>query len=282
MADELPVAETFLDRALIGQRDQQWWYKLNGLTRYAVVHGLSNPWARPVVLTEYPKSGGTWLSQMMSAALGIPYPRNRLPHVGSQIIHGCYLTVNRNVDTVVVWRDGRDTMVSYYYHIMFEKPITSAKFTRKMKRLLEVSDPRDIRPKMPAFIEWAFTGGYPGYSWSDFVNRWHGRPGPVFTSYEAVTENPLRELRRVLDHFGRRQYSDSELQAIVDAFSFERQTRRKPGEEDVNSFIRKGIVGDWRNVFSREACETFNHFAGRELKLLGYEKDDAWVSAAAE
>lgn len=276
MADEL-VANTVLDKLLVTQRDQQWWYKLNGLSRHAVVRGATNLFARPIVLTEYPKSGGTWLSQMMSAAVGIPYPRNRLPHFGSQIIHGCYLTVNSNVDTVVVWRDGRDTMVSYYYHIMFEKPITSAKFSRKMKALLEISDPADIAPKMPAFIEWAFTGGYPGYSWSDFVNRWHGRKGPVFTSYEAVSENPLRELRRVLDHFGRRPYSEDELAEIVSAFSFERQTNRKRGEEDVNSFVRKGIVGDWKNVFNDEAREVFNHFAGRELKLLGYEKDDSWV-----
>lgn len=263
---------------MIEQRDEQWWYKLNGLTRHAIVRGALNPVARPVVLTEYPKSGGTWLSQMMASALDIPYPRNRLPHWGSQIIHGCYLTVSPNIDTVVVWRDGRDTMVSYYYHIMFDKPITSAKFGAKLKKALDVNDPKDITTIMPRFIEWAFTGGYPGYSWSDFVNRWYGRKGIVFTSYEAVTENPARELRKVLDHFDRKHVSDQEIASIVEAYSFQKQTNRKPGEEDPWSFVRKGIVGDWQNVFDRECREMFNRFAGRELKLLGYEPNDDWIT----
>jgi Sulfotransferase domain len=262
---------------LIEQRDEQWWYKLNGLARHAIARGATNLISDPVVLTEYPKSGGTWLSQMMSAALAIPYPRNRLPHLGSQIIHGCYLTVSPNVDTVVVWRDGRDTMVSYYYHIMFDKPITSAKFGAKLKKKLEVTDPKNITEVMPRFIEWAFEGGYPGYSWADFVNHWHGHQGVAFTSYEAVTENPLRELRKVLDFFGRRTYTDDELKLIVDSFSFQKQTNRKPGEEDPYSFVRKGIVGDWKNVFDAECRQVFHHYAGRELVLLGYETDDRWV-----
>lgn len=262
---------------LNNQRDRRWWYALNGLARYAVVYGATNAYARPVVLTEYPKSGGTWLSQMLSEALAIPYPRNRLPHFGSQIIHGCYLDVNRNIDTIVVWRDGRDVMVSYYYHIMFEKPITSARFSAKLKRQLEVSATQDIVEVMPRFIEWAFTGGYPGYSWSEFVRRWYGRSGVVFTSYEAVTEDPLRELKKVLNHFDRVDHSDEQLAQIVDAYSFQSQTNRKPGEEDPWSFVRKGIVGDWKNVFNKECCEIFNHYASDELKLLGYEQDDKWV-----
>lgn len=262
---------------IVEQRDAAWWYKLNGAMRLAVVKGALNGLTRPVVISEYPKSGGTWLSQMLSAALGIPYPRNRLPHFSSQIIHGCYLDVGRNVDTVIVWRDGRDTMVSFYYHFMFEKPITSAKFSRRLKEFLDVKDPYDIQAKLGDFIEWTFTGGYPGYSWSDFVQRWHGREGMITTSYEAVTRDPLGELKRVLEYLGRTDLSEERLRQIVREYSFENQSSRQRGEEDVTSFIRKGIVGDWKNVFDRHAREIFNHYAGKELRLLGYEPDDGWV-----
>ena len=41
--------------------------------------------------------------------------------------------------------------------------------------------------------------------------------------------------------------------------------------------MRKGIVGDWKNYFNKEAREIFNHYAGDQLIKLGYEKDRSWV-----
>ena len=38
--------------------------------------------------------------------------------------------------------------------------------------------------------------------------------------------------------------------AILDEHSFARQSGRKPGEANPRSFLRKGIVGDWRAQFS--------------------------------
>lgn len=263
---------------IIQQRDQRWWYKLNGLTRYAVVKGFTNALGRPVVLTEFPKSGGTWLSQMLAEVLQIPYPRNRLPMLGRQIIHGCYLSVNSKADTMVVWRDGRDIMVSYYYHIMFDKPITSARFSARMKQQLSITDPEDIRAMLPRFIEWSFTGGYPGFTWNDFIDRWHGRPGIFTTSYEAVLEDPGRELCRVLETFGL-PVDMARVEAAVEKYSFANQSgNRQPGEEDIKSFVRKGIAGDWVNHFTAEAREVFDHYAGDYLIKLGYEPDRAWLA----
>ncbi len=122
---------------IIDQQDKIWWFKLNGLARSAIVRGALNQFTNPLVVTEYPKSGGSWLSQMLSSALNIEYPRNRLPYINrDQLIHGHYLDVHKKVDTLVVWRDGRDTMVSYYYHTMFDKPITSAKAGAKLRKKL--------------------------------------------------------------------------------------------------------------------------------------------------
>ena len=73
-----------------------------------------------------------------------------------------------------------------------------------------------------------------------------------------------------------------EATAIAEEFSFERQAGRQPGEENKRSFLRKGVVGDWRSHFSPEAREAFNRYAGDELILLGYERDRAWVEDAAD
>ncbi len=261
----------------VEQRDATWWFKLNGAARLAIARGALNRISPPVVVTEYPKSGGTWLSQMLSAAIGVPYPRNRLPLLKPQIIHGCYQKVHANTDTIVVWRDGRDIMVSFYYHLMFEKPITSSKYSNNLKRDLRISDPHDIKTNLARFVRWSFEGGYPGYAWSDFVKTWHGDTRCYQTSYEAILLDPQSELENVLKYLSVYNCSQTDIESIVHQFSFENQSSRQPGEEDVSAFVRKGIVGDWKEKFSQEAKEVFASFAGRELILLGYESNNEWV-----
>lgn len=267
---------------MIRQIDHPLWFKANGALRYAIARGALNKFAKPIVVAEYPKSGGTWLSQMLSEATGMPYPRNRLPLLSRQIIHGLYRKVNPNIDTVVMWRDGRDTIVSFYYHLMFPKPNTSTKYSDMVKQQIGVRDPADIVELAPRFIEWAFEGGYPGFSWTDFVHAWSGRIGHVETSYEAMTHDAAGELRKVLDAFGYSGFDRADIDHIVEEYSFANQSNRAPGEEDVTSFIRKGIVGDWQNAFNREAREVFHHYAGKELIQLGYEDDDSWVAKRSE
>lgn len=265
--------------SLIELRDDWWWYKLNGLMRHAIVRGLYGRGSNTLVLTEYPKSGGSWIAQMLAVALEIPYPRNQLPQTAAAVIHGCYQRVYRDIDTIVLWRDGRDTMVSYYYHLMFNKPNTSAKATKSIRSELAVSDPYDIKNELPRFIEWAFNGGYPRFTWSDFVRNWYGNESVLFTSYENCLRDPIGELERLLNEMEIQNITQDRIREIVEEHSFERQSQRKRGEEDVHSFIRKGIAGDWMNVFNKESREIFNHYAGAELIMLGYESDSSWTIA---
>jgi len=41
--------------------------------------------------------------------------------------------------------------------------------------------------------------------------------------------------------------------------------------------LRKGVAGDWRNHFSKDAKQVFNKLAGKELIKLGYEIDESWI-----
>ena len=43
--------------------------------------------------------------------------------------------------------------------------------------------------------------------------------------------------------------------------------------------VRKGIVGDWKNYFSREAGEVFDRHCGDVMVRLGYEADRDWWTA---
>ena len=38
-------------------------------------------------------------------------------------------------------------------------------------------------------------------------------------------------------------------------------------------FIRKGIVGDWRNHFNTETAENWNNWVQKEFKKMGFEDE---------
>jgi hypothetical protein len=61
------------------------------------------------IVNKYPKIRGTGVGQMLGRALGVPFPRERFPMLGTSIMHG-HSWGMKNV--IVVWRDGRDVMVS--------------------------------------------------------------------------------------------------------------------------------------------------------------------------
>jgi hypothetical protein len=254
--------------------------KENELIRAGLVHLLSG--ALPLyVVNEFPKSGGTWVGQMLGRALGVPFPRNRLPILRPSIMHGHYLEPWGMKNVVVAWRDGRDVMVSWYHQQLIPHEWNERQ-VRKSRRELPLEDYEDVYGNLPAFIEYAFTRPHsPRFSWADFVRRWHDRKDAMHVRYEDLRQDTAGQLRRLVRGLTGERLSLEEATAIAEEFSFERQAGRQPGEENKRSFLRKGVVGDWRSHFSPEAREAFNRYAGDELILLGYERDSAWVEDVA-
>ena len=255
-----------------------WWRRLNILLKRAMVHNVRGFGPPKIVLTEHPKSGGTWVSRMLADYLDMPDPGNRLPTRRRCVLHGHYLYVHGANDTIVMWRDGRDVVVSHYYFHLFRRRKTMPGWAEKQQERLGIADPRDIERYLPRYIEYCFTDGPPfNMSWTSFAETWRHRTGCVQTSYEAMREDPQREMKKLLEYLSLPEIDGAKLDACIAKSSFENVTGRKPGDEDAYSFARKGIVGDWKNRFTREAREVFDHYAGQTLIDLGYETDHSWV-----
>ena len=253
----------------------------NEWIRLGMVHLL--PGVVPLyVVNEFPKCGGTWVGQMLGRALDVPFPRNRLPVLRPSIMHGHYLSPFGMMNTTVAWRDGRDVMVSWYHHCLFPNDRYNSVLVELTRKDLAFADYEDVRGNLSTFIEYAFTRQrHPGFSWAQFVRRWHGRKeGVVHTSYEALRQDTAGELVRISRELAGRDLDPERAREIADEFSFARQSGRKPGQENKSSFIRKGVVGDWRNQFGPEARAAFDRYAGEELILLGYERDHAWAASS--
>ena len=262
---------------MIHQKDSYLWFKLNGAFRYILAH-TATKFIPLYIINEYPKSGGSWVGEMLSEAINIPFPRNRLPQLRSSILHGHMMHSWNMHNILLVWRDGRDVLISQYFHSLFENEKGNSRLVAKCRADLGFTDYDDVRSNLKAFMEYVYEcKRHPRMSWSDFVDRWVDRKDYVHVRYEDMRMNPIDELCRIVRELSSRDIDYNKACSIIDAYSFEKVSGRKAGEENKSSFLRKGIVGDWKNYFNQEARERFFYYAGDALIKLGYETGDDWI-----
>jgi Sulfotransferase family len=88
--------------------------------------------------------------------------------------------------------------------------------------------------------------------------------------YEDLLQDTPDTLRRIFELL-RARTEDRIIEHCINAGSFERASRRKPGEEDSYSFFRKGVAGDWRSVFTQRDLQIYGELAGDQLRRMGYD-----------
>jgi hypothetical protein len=141
--------------------------KFEGLYRHLFMRFFADS-KSSIKLVEFPKSGGSWVAEMLSDVCGIDFPRNTFPVKRKSIFHGHSLIKGNFERTVVVWRDPRDVMVSWYHHCIIGNSHVNPSFIEQCRKSFGVSDYGDVKKNMAAFIRWAFdTPPSPGFNWSD-------------------------------------------------------------------------------------------------------------------
>lgn len=258
---------------------QNWFIvKYRAVLRKLMCRYLSN--ALPIfIVTEYPKSGGTWVSQILAHVLELPFYRNQFPKLTPQVMHGHYrFTPNmRNVFCVI--RDGRDVMVSYYYHSLFlrEDRLNYHEYVAT-SQALNFHDPDNIQENLPRFIEYKFTVKKdPRFSWPEFIIDWVDKAVP-FIKYEEMLTHPEKEIKSALDYYSIKSEYPDRIEQAINKYSFRNLSGRERGGEEKKSFLRKGIAGDWKSKFSLESRQIFQYYAGAELIRLGYETNNKWLT----
>lgn len=261
---------------MIQQINNTIWFKVNGFFRYGLAHLGSNIFPLYIV-NEYPKSGGSWVAEMLSDALEIPFPRNRLPMFRSSILHE-HMMHSWNVhNMIIVWRDGRDILTSLYYHSLFYNDRGNAPLVDQCRAELQFKDYDNIKTNLPKFMKYVFERKkHPRMSWTDFVEKWSECKKCVHVKYEDLRLKPVDELYRILTELSVWNIQKKKISEIVENHSFEKISGRKIGVENKKSFMRKGVIGDWKNNFSSESKDLFCKYAGEALIKLGYEANNNW------
>lgn len=254
-------------------------FRLVGLIHW-IMWNFKIPKIDHIFVSEFPKSGGTWFCKMLEDITGITQPDNyRVPKFTRSILHGHQPYKKKFENVICIVRDGRDVMVSAYYFFLLKNDRNLDYGVNKYRNLLNFDDYEDIRANMPKFIEFMFTNfkiNRKRTNWSGFYEPYLENPNVLLIKYEDLLTDAVKELRRTLNFMNFENRTTQEIASTTEKFTFEKMSKRKRGEEDTRSFLRKGIAGDWKNKFTTEACETFDKYAGDMLIRLGYEEDHEW------
>ncbi len=228
-------------------------------------------------VVEHPKSGGSWVRNMIQRYLGgRAYFSDRLIRPNT-VIQSVRLYRSLYCNPIALFRDPRDIFVSYYYH---ELRGAEGIKTHGFEHDPEAARRDDFAHYLRCKLE---RPTHPRFRFVEFVDSWHDRPGVCNVRYEDFLSDAAGTLRKVVEFLGHTP-DEARIAEVVDYHSFAKASARRggkarrPGEENKKQFERKGIHGDWRNHFNQASCELMQRYEWTSLQRLGYEDDREWVT----
>ncbi|MEE9131783.1 MAG: sulfotransferase domain-containing protein [Phycisphaerales bacterium] len=248
--------------------------------------GTRFPEAIPLVfVVGYPKSGTTWACQIVADYLQLPYPRSSLLPIGfPAVVHGHERVWKRYGKGVYVVRDGRDSLVSLYFWLIRGVPDGDhPHLTSRQRRMLPgLVNKANLGDNIAPFMERQMRRPVsPRVNWADHVRSYFevDNPNVVLLRYEDLLANESTALAKAMSQLTGEEPNVARAAESLKRYSFRRQSGRDPGQEVRSAFLRKGQAGDWKNHFTHQAAEIFDHYCGDTLIAAGYEADHAWVDS---
>jgi hypothetical protein len=229
---------------------------------------------KSIILTEYPKSGGNWITSLIGEALNIPrrdiymrpgFDQFETTHhpwykngaaldfptpsiIKSHELPGSAL-IDFEADYVHLVRDGRDVIVSRWFFdkdFLVKNGIT-ASFDKNFDDYVEEK----------------------AIEWSSYILAW-ANTDTLTIRYEDFLNAPGANLGAVVQKISGITLPQSALENVVAMYTKEKLAESLSKTFKHNTFVRKGIAGDWMNHFSQRNSDCFASVASEAMALLGY------------
>lgn len=246
----------------------------------SAVSAIDDSDPRDVFVAGYPRSGNTWVQHMLASLhagcdlqrasdavvqLLVPdvhatryYQRWTTP----MIFKTHELPHPRIRRVILLVRDGRDAMVSYYHY-----------------NCATLAQPVSLHDMV---VEGR--GLFPG-RWHEHTAAWSQNPfgaEMLTVRYEDLKAATASQLRRMATFLGHDDVHDEELESIAAAAKFERMREREErfGWADKNwskehRFVRRGVVGSYADEMPASLVRAFEADAAPWLRAYGYTVDSA-------
>jgi sulfotransferase 6B1 len=262
---------------------------------FARLAGRSNhaDWPHLLFVVGLPKSGTTWLAQLLQLVPGykpaVVYDPDdcsyrhdicddifaHLPHNVHYVmkLHTHYSPANMQVldrfdlRPVIMYRDLRDQCVSRYFHVLNDPAhrhhaqYNSASRDEGLTHSLNIT--------LDYYMRWV-------EDWRAIMLEQQTRFLEV--KYETLRQDPGSTLSQVAAFF-KLDLSRDQIEMMVERIASQTRFDIKENlqQKQRNSSARKGIVGDWRNHFTEGHVVMVKEKCGQHLVDLGYERDLNWT-----
>ena len=196
--------------------------------------------------------------------------------IGDRTPHTIEPVIFRGAPHICIVRDGRDVLISRAFHL-FNNPKAHKLFDRfpDLYKLHErfAADPWFFKNNPHQLLRNETMVRESARWWREHLEsdrqaqeKYPKLPVCV-VKYEDLHANVEVERKKLFKFLG-----------VKTGLAAEIEGRLKPGftEERPNEFLRKGMVGDWKNYFTDEQKAWFNDEAGEELQRQGYVSGTDW------
>ncbi|XP_044739336.1 luciferin sulfotransferase-like [Chrysoperla carnea] len=174
----------------------------------------------------------------------LPHPRYIKTHLPWDLLPKQIRTGERNPKIIYVYRNPKDTSVSYYYHCRAVEGFTG-----------------DFNVFMDLFLGGRLTyGPFPAHVLSIFEQK--NRENVLIITYEEM-KSDLRSVIKNVMNFLSKNYSDEEIEKLEDHLSFESMKNNNSvnyANTGGKNFMRAGIVGSYKNDMTPELINRFDNW----------------------